>query len=693
MAANVIIAQHLFDSLDRLEVNDQARVIQFINRFRTNPSNPGLGLERADGARSKDVWSGKVSIDLCAILFKDADTWAIVYVDHREPAQDWAARREIGRHSVTGALQIVESVETVREVEKIVDTHRDQEQPALFEGYRDEYLLSLGVPEIWLPALRVVSDDNRLLDVCEKLPVDVANRLMDLAQGQPVTPPEPIAADRPAIEAAGTSEFYVVDDAADLVAALKAPMERWLAFLHSSQLELIKRTYIGPAKVSGSAGTGKTVVAMHRARHLARQGEQVLLTTVAMTLCENIKHNLSLLCPGPERRNITVSTVYSQALELVRQVDPQVRLALDTDIDRLLGALRTQHARRFEAAFVRGEWDNVVRRQGINTWDQYRKAQRVGRTRSLSTRERKTLWKVFGGTIDALVKHKTLDATGLALRAEELLETGTVNSPYTAVIVDEVQDLRPAELKLIRSLCTARPGNLMVCGDAGQRIFPGGYSLGELGIDVRGRSTVLRINYRTTERIRRFADQVLDPVTDDLNGGKELRDGTRSLIRGSVPALRGYETQEEETAAAITRIMSWLDTGHQPAGIAVFAPTRSGLDRLDKALTQAGITWRPISGRRDGNGIQVGTMHQAKGLEFKQVLLVDCAEGVIPGAAALANVDDPVDRDAAIEREKQVLYVALTRACHELVVSWSGRPSPFIEPLLGARSRRYTRGN
>jgi hypothetical protein len=691
MSANVIIAQQLFDSLDRLAVNDRARVIQFIHRFRANPEHPGLGLEPADRARSKDVWSGRVSIDLRAILFKDADTWAIVYVDHHEPASDWAARQEIGRHSVTGALQIVESVETAREVERIVETSRPEERPPLFEGYRDEYLLSLGVPEIWLPALRVVCDNTRLLDMCQRLPVDVANRLMDLAQGQPVTPPEPIAADRPALEAADTSEFYAVDDAADLVAALKAPMERWIAFLHSSQLELVKGLFRGPVKVSGSAGTGKTVVAMHRARHLALQGEKVLLTTVAMTLCENIKSNLALLCSGSERHNITVSTVYSQALELVHQVDPEVRLALDTDIDKLLSDLRARYAARYDPGFVRGEWDNVVRRQGISSWSDYKRALRAGRSRSLSTWERRSLWKVFGRVIETLARRKTLDSTGIAMRARELLEKRAVRSPYTAVIVDEVQDLRPAELRFIRALSAPNPRNLMLVGDAGQRIFPGGFTLSDLDIDVRGRSTVLRINYRTTERIRRFADQVLDPVADDLDGGKELRDGTRSLIRGTVPVMRGYETQEEELSAAVTRILSWLDAGHQAAGIGVFAPSKAGLERLDTVLTQAGIPWRPISGRRDGNGIQLGTMHQAKGLEFRLVLLIDCSESVIPGAAATAAVDDPLDREAALDRERQLLYVAMTRACHELVVSWSGLASPFLEPLLGPAARKYTR--
>jgi hypothetical protein len=685
MAANVLIAPQLFSSLSELSPNDQARVIEFINTFQANPAHPALSLERVNRARSKGVWSGRVSGDLRAILHKDGDTWAILYADHHDAAYDWAERRDVGRHSVTGALQIVEAVETVREVEKVVEVVRQPEIPPLFAGHSDDYLLSLGVPETWLPTLRRVRDDDQLLVVCSKLPEDVGERLLSLASGEFVTPPEPVPAERSAIEAPDTRRrFLVVGDAEELAAALAAPMERWIAFLHPSQRSLVSRTFKGPAKVSGAAGTGKTVVAMHRARHLARQGERVLLTSFVTTLCDNIERNLRKLCTEAERRNITVSTVHKQALETVRHAEPRVRPTSDEDVDKLLETLRLRHAPAYDGAFIRAEWDNVVRLQGVATWDGYRQALRTGRGRGLSVKERKVLWQVFGGVLESLAERQMRDWAGLCTRAEELVRSGAVRSPYTAVVVDEVQDLRPPDLRFLRALCAEHPANLMVCGDAGQRIYPGGFSLSALGIDVRGRSTVLRISYRTTEQIRRVADRLLGYVADDMDDGEESRSGARSLLRGPTPELLGYERRSDEIESAIKRIRAWRNDGLQPEAIGIFGRTAARLKAAGDALTDAGIPWCRLSDQNDGPtaGVHVGTMHRAKGLEFKAVLVLDCADGVIPNPAASRGDDDPQDREAAEARERRLLYVAMTRARDELVITWSGRPSRFLAPFV-----------
>ncbi len=685
MAAHVIIAPQLFSSLGQLAANEQARVIEFINTFQANPAHPGLSLERVTRARSKNVWSGRLSGDLRAILYKDGDTWAILYAAHHDQAYDWAERREIGRHSVTGALQIVEAAETVREMERIVEVLVQPEASPLFQSHDDGYLLSLGLPENWLPTLRRVRDDDQLLAVCEMLPDDVAERLFSVAAGELVTPPVPVAPDRPIIEAGDTRRrFFLVEDAEGLAAALEAPMDSWIAFLHPSQRALVERNFNGPSKISGSAGTGKTVVAMHRARHLARQGDKVLLTSYVTTLCENLERNIAKLCTRNERDHITVSTVHKQALAIVRQVEPRTQPASNDEVRGLLDSLRIRHAPAYDKSFVQSEWDNVLRMQGIGSWDEYRQARRAGRGRGLAVKERKVLWRVFGGTLEALAGRSLLDWPGLCRRADELLAEGRVTSPYTAVIVDEVQDLKPPELRFLKTLCAERPGNLMICGDAGQRIYPGGFSLSALGIDVRGRSSVLRINYRTTEQIRRAADRMLEQDCDDMDGGEEQRTGTRSLLRGPTPRLAGHASTKDEIAAGVAEIHRWLGEGLAPEAIGVFARTGKRTNELSEALQVADVPWRRLSDKEAvGTGaIQLGTMHRAKGLEFKAVLVLACSDNEIPSPVALRGLDDPQDREAAEARERRLLYVAMTRARDELTVSWSGSPSRFLEPLL-----------
>ena len=685
MAGNVIIAPQLFSCLAKLTANEKARVIDFISTFQQNPANPAVSLERVKGARSPDVWSGRVSGELRAILHKEGDTWAILYSDHHDGAYEWAMRRDIGRHSVTGALQIVESVEMVREVERVIEVPVQPEARPLFQGHDDAYLLSLGVPEQWLPTLRRVRDDDQLLIVCESLTDDVAERLIALASGDFVTPPPPLPFDRPVIDAPDTRRrFYLVEDSEGLLAALEAPLERWIAFLHPSQRRLVERDFSGPAKVSGSAGTGKTVVAMHRARYLARNGERVLLTSYVTTLCENIDRNLQMLCTTTEREAITVSTVHKQALDVVRSVQPAVRPAADREVWDIMENLRIRHAPEHTTRFLRAEWDHVVRMQGIGSWDEYRSARRSGRGRGLGVRERRRLWTVFGGTLEALESRRLFDWSGLCRLACALLEEGVATSPYTAVIVDEVQDLRPPEILFLKALCSESPGNLMLCGDTGQRIYPGGFSLSALGVEVRGRATVLRVNYRTTEQIRKVADRMVGDVSDDMEGGEERRAGARSLLRGPEPRLVGNDSHDDELAAAVQTVQSWLSTGVGADEMGAFARTGSRVDELGAALVAAGISWRRLSGTGTPGSeeVQVGTMHRAKGLEFKAVLVFGCSDNELPNRAAIRGVDDPHDRDAAEARERRLLYVAMTRARDELTVSWTATPSRFLAPLL-----------
>ena len=643
MASAVIVAGDFFDAAARLSAAEKASAIEFISQFMANPAHPSLSLHRLTGAKSKGMWSARIGRGPRAILYKDGDTWVLLYAAQHDDAYDWAKRREVGRHPVTGSLQIVESVETVREVERVVAV-APKAPPPMFAGHRDDYLTSLGVPIDWLPTVRLIRDEDHLLTVCEKLPQDVSERLLSLGAGDFVTPPPPLPPERPVIEAQGIqARFYVVEDEEGLAAALRAPMDRWIAFLHPSQREFVTAEFRGPSKVSGSAGTGKTVVAMHRARHLAKLGEQVLLTTFVTTLCNNLRHNLGKLCNEEELSRITVSTVLKQALSIVRTVEPGLNPADFSLVSQYLKEFREFHDPGFDDDFVRTEWEEVVRAQGIDSWPRYRRARRTGRGQGLGVAERKRLWQVFGAVLERLQDTGRLDWPGIAKRAAELIENGEVPSPYTAVIVDEVQDLHPPDLRFLKALCANRPENLMVCGDAGQRIYSGGFSLRALGIDVRGRAKILRINYRTTEQIRKAADQVLGSVADDLDGGVESRRETRSLLRGPVPELHGYASRDEEDAAGVALIKAWLDSGLQPEAVGVFARTRNRIGQFADALTEAGIPCELLRDRGESakNAVSLGTMHRAKGLEFKTVLTLGCGDSTLPNRYVLRRAKDP----------------------------------------------------
>jgi hypothetical protein len=681
----IILADTLLDSLATLEKDERLRVLDFIGELRRSAKSTGLSLERLNNTRSKNLWSGRISQELRAILYQDGDTWAVLHAGHHDPAYRWAERRDIGRNRVTGAFQIVETVETVRTVERELVV--EPSARPLFLGHDDAYLLSLGVPEVWLPTLRKLADGDQLLELASHLPPEVHDRLLRLADGELVPPPAPVT-ERPLVEGVDSRRFFVLEDDALLHAALDAPLDRWIAFLHPTQRRLVTATFAGPAKVSGSAGTGKTVVALHRARHLARQGKRVLLTSYVKTLCSNLERNLRLLCTDDERRRITVSTVHAQALAIARQGLPRLQPARDEDIDDLLRELTPRHAPTLEREFVAAEWRNVIIPQGIATWPEYRAAQRTGRGKAITVRDRKALWTVFEALRERLLARQQLDWAAICHRATQALESGAHAPPFDAVLVDEVQDLSVPELRLLKALAGANLGELVLFGDTGQRIYAGGFSLGALGIDVRGRATILRINYRTTEQIRRAADRLLGDESDDMDDGAENRKGTRSILRGPPPSLQGYAGPDDELAAAVTQLQAWIASGLRPEALAVFARTNREVKSIQRALTSAGLPVHLLADEDGGESaaIAVGTMHRAKGLEFKAVLVAACTDTLVPFHLHLSKMTDPQDREHAVDNERRLLYVAMTRARDELRITWSRKPSPFLAPLLPAEA-------
>lgn len=671
----MLLSKTWVEALRALPANDVARAHEFFSLFFENPAHPGISLERL---HNNNFWSGRISGDLRAILAKQGEDWCLLYAGRHDDAYRWAERRRVEQNARTGSLQVVETVERTEIRVRAVD--------GLLAEHTDDYLLSLGVPGDWLPVLRNVVNEDQLLDLLPRLPDEVGEALLTLASGELVAPPAPAPGVGKIWQHQDTQRrFYVVEDAADLQRLLNAPLHQWVAFLHPSQQKLANGSFNGPVKITGSAGTGKTVVALHRARYLARQGKKVLLTTYVNTLAENLVHALELLCSPEELARIKVGTVHGEATTLVQKVQPQLHGVTQDEIRKRLEQFQMETGGSFTLDFLQAEWEKVVSPQGIRAWEEYRGARRTGRGRAISVVERKTLWKAFQPLVDSLSRDQLEDFSGMCRRACELLESGQVVSPYDAVVVDEVQDLQAQELRLVARLAGSGPNSLMLVGDAGQRIYAGVTSLSALGIPTRGRSHVLRINYRTTEQIRRFADSILGDQVDDLDEGTESRKGTRSLLKGPAPNVHGFASPQEQEAFLVARIAGCLSEGLAPEEIALFARTNRQLEDLDERLRTAGLATARL-GRKLTPGLRLGTMHRAKGLEFKVVFVVDASARNLPLAAAL-RAEDPADRETAEEAERRLFYVSLTRARDEAFITYVGEPTPFLKPATPTVSK------
>src|SRR6266511_1010522 len=681
-----IIDSSYIEATLRLDANSAQRGCEFVQKFRANPTQPGVSLERVVQTTQKNLWSARVSRDLRAILYKDGEDWRFIYIGHHDDAYDWASSRQIGRHVKTGELQVVE-LPTVSLSQN--DSPARRKKAGLFAGHKDDYLLSLGVPPSWLPVVKAVeSEDDFLYQVYQKLPDDVAERLFLLASGEIVAPPAPISErDTAGDSTQAWRNFYLIESDDDLRSLLAAPLATWIAFLHPSQKRLATGSFNGPVKITGAAGTGKTVVAMHRVRHLARQGKRVLLTSFVKTLCNNLRRNLTLFCTKDELKQIDVINVHHLAKTKLDELGEVYTPISDDAVGKYIEGLLESHDCPLDKASLLAEWKFVVQAQGITSWEQYRSASRAGRGRALSIKDRKLVWEIASRVYLKMKCEGEMEYSALCRRMCEHLQAGRLSIPYDAVIVDEVQDLGPQELRLIATLAgvgeNKAPDRLTIVGDAGQRIYPGNYSLRSLGIDIRGRSHILRLNYRTTEQIRRFADNVLGYESDDLDGGKESRRGVRSLFRGPQPALKGFPDRAGQMEFAVKEIKKLLDNGRSADEIAIFARQAYLLNPVEKALKVEGLPTFRLSkdAEPESPAINLGTMHRAKGLEFKVVFVIDADDKQLPLAKALAEATDPQLREDVLARERQLLYVSATRARDELFICWSGAPSRFLPEL------------
>lgn len=679
----VLLAKTLSDSLTRLDAQSQAAAKQAVYDFMEDPTRPGLKKHRIDHAKDKGFWSIRVNQDVRAVVHEQGDTAVVCYVDHHDAAYRWAERRQLEVHPQTGAAQFVTIDERV-EIKRIIK--EVEEEAPVFKKHDRDYLLDLGVPPQWVDYVQTIgrSSLEKLIDL---LPEEATERLIDLADGRPVPRPLKVESRDPFAHPDAQRRFRKVASTTELKVALDFPWEKWVVFLHPSQRGAVERTYVGPAKVTGGAGTGKTVVALHRAAQLvkANPNARVLLTTFSTTLASRLQQQAELLVHGDGRQRLTITNLHKLARDIWVRINKRGLKILDAESLRrhVEHALSVSQPQGLSARFLRGEWEVVVQPNGIGTWDQYKAVQRTGRGTPLGVKQRKAVWEALQRVIESV------SASGLMTWDRVCHDVATVASRSAAerfdhVVADEVQDFGLAELTLLRALVTPTKNDLFLCGDIGQRIFKGRSPWKAAGIDVRGRSAKLRLNYRTTEQIQRLADRFLADQLRDNDGETEERD-TLSLLTGPEPQVRGYPSVGDETEALAAWVLKLQQEGFRPRDIAVFARSENVLtERVQQTLDSIGLAWSSLKDDEaiTDSSVPIGTMHRAKGLEFKAVAVVGCDKGVVPNQLALKDVDDPADIESVKEQERSLLYVACSRARERLHVSFVGPPSEFIAPLM-----------
>ncbi len=670
--AQLMLHRDVLKNFGRLPGKVQKKVYELTRKFEEDSTQASIHLEHLSPmARDPKVRSARVGDDYRAIVIAPevGDIFLLAYIDHHDEAYAWCKNKCFEAHLATGTLQIFDVEETTLVVNDIQHNQPDCEYYIL-DSLNHQELFQAGVPEALIPAVRAARSDEAFLQLSEYLPKDAAQVLLGIVSGMSLDQSleemlggldelaKPTSAgDFSHLAKAANIDLVLVEGEEHLRDILSEDIEEWRIFLHPYQRKLVEWKTQGPLKINGAAGTGKTVVLMHRAAFLGRKllgtNEKVLVTTFTTNLSVTIKSLLEKLAPDA-MANIEVTNLHQLARTICHRIGWKGKIAEQGDIESIWDKVLIENPiKDFDRVFVINEHSDIVDPMGIDSEDTYLTVIRTGRQR-ISRAQRKELWRIFIAFNREVSKRNLLTFEGVIHQARLAVQQGKFEG-FRHVLVDELQDFGLEALRLIAALSPTANGlsdPLCVVGDGHQRIYnKTPIALSRAGINVRGRSRRLKINYRTTEQIRQWAHGLLAGMEiDDLDGGIADTVADQSVMKGNEPKTVNCKSFEEAACALITWIRGLQDSGIGSHEICFTPPNKV----LVTALESAGVKTLELQARQadpgqDESGVRYGTKQRIKGLEFKAVAL-------------LMN-------DHLIEtRERYANYVAATRAREYLLI-------------------------
>ena len=683
---SVAFSEKYFESLLKLTPNEQSQANKAVMLFQQDPQHGGLHYEKLTAFKDNKLRSIRANQDVRIILVaaEKEDLYLMLHVDHHDPAYSWAAKRKVEINPNTGNLQVFTVEESV--LGGVQAEPMATEKPGLFDAIRDRQLLQLGVPEDSLALVRSmkIEADLETARVNEQLPPDAYEGLFMLIAGasfeeayNEVVPAVPDTVDTEDFSTAlsrpeSQAHFAVAENEEALQEVLNQSIEKWRVFLHPAQRRLANGKKNGPVRVLGGAGTGKTVVAMHRAKWLvesvATESNKVLFTTFTRNLAADIQQNLNKICSQEALKRIEVMNLDAWVVSFLKKQGYDYGLLMDSKEEKRLWeqAYSEKPATAdLEMAFFQEEWARVIQPQSVNNVDEYKKASRIGRGTRLNRQQRVDIWPVFERYRHLLASNYLKEADDAYRDARNLLESNPELRPnLCSVIVDEAQDMGTQAFMLVRALVPPGPNDLFIVGDGHQRIYgKNKVVLGQCGIDIRGRSSRLKVNYRTTDETRKLAVGILEGVTvDDLDGGEDTHAFYHSLMHGPAPDVRCFDSMSEQADAILAAIR---ENDLSPEACCVIARTRKEVNELKSALESRQQICQALDGRHtttpEGT-LNVATMHRVKGLEFDAVFLASANKGQVPLDYVVNSAADAVTRRQRENEERALVYVSVTRA-------------------------------
>ncbi|MCX5555295.1 UvrD-helicase domain-containing protein [Streptomyces sp. NBC_00038] len=766
MTARLSLYRKAEQELYKLDRSVKAQFYDFCHNFRNNPDLPGLRKKKLKG--DSRIWSARVNQDYRALLTPtgvDADgaeSWLVIAVRHRKDVYE---ELQVAVNRVTGEIEFVDLAvvgdSALRRVGITLTPAEPEEQapkpetvpepepaaPALLSAYDAGQLRGLGVAEQLIDLALTVTTSAELDQLVESAPLLSKDILYGLAAGMDIDEVRneitaPVKLDQQPdpddfATAFSRTKVTTVDDAVRAVIE-EGDFRAWKVFLHPTQERIVHRHYKGPARVSGGPGTGKTIVALHRVKHLAEQlppghNKPILLTTFTKNLTTDLRLRLASLVEPELLARVDIAHIDQLAARVLGENTApgrgKQRVYDHVALNEMRQLLAELDDRRWEPEFLLEEWEQVILGQSVPTRSDYFKARRAGRGRALTRPERNHIWKLieqftarldklgvetWGQAAERAARFEIERAAKIRARREYKEEIGGkdlihrddssgmryIGYRYRHIVVDEAQDLRPAHWKMLRAMADPdQPNDMFVAGDTHQRIYDHQVALGALGVNIRGRASRLTLSYRTTKEILAEALRVVDPKSknekvtyDDLDDGTDTLAGYRSVLHGPKPDFNRYDTWDDELAGLATTLSTWreeLSTDEKgasldPSGrIAVCVADRDMVSQTMYYLaTKAGITCAELTkdGPKGDGEVHVGTMHRFKGLEYQRLAIVGASDGIIPRTSVIERyrTEDPPRYEREQRKARSLLFVATTRARDALNISWHGKPSPYL---------------
>ncbi|MDR6734906.1 3'-5' exonuclease [Sphingobacterium sp. 2149] len=687
----LFIYDKFWDAFLNINKGTQSKITEFISKFRTNSKSSALNLESINTFKDQSLRTARVDQKYRAILKEviPGELYLLVWVDNHDEAMDWAKNKVIDWNEQTQAYQVFSIDDTVT-IEK---SNTPTSEKALFMGlYTEDDLIAIGVPEVLMPAVLKVEDFSGLEKLENYLPVDSFENLFYLLDGASI---ESLKTDiiqgKQDEDALGSKNnarsFIELTDDEILNEALRGSLHKWKYYLHPSQSAVVNGDFKGATKISGGAGTGKTVAALHRLKYLAAQSSSdlpILFTTFTKELSENLSSLANDLEIPQQRYNIfnidALAFQLAQDFNLRQPKDKVFGMNAVKKPEEIWEEVLAEHLASFDENFLKQEFEEVILVQNVHTSIDYLKASRVGRGKAISRKQRLEIWELIELFLAKKLSSRLYYKEEIYnMVSSYIKETGRI--VFSHVIVDELQDFSNVELNFIRSLTAEGENDLFLVGDPLQNIYDRKINFSKAGINIRGnRSKRLRINYRTTEEIQNLAMSViLEEKYDDFDGDEESKAGYLSLFHGPKPVYKLYSSKEEELAVVKEEIISLLELGVHYNEIVIAARTRDSANDFRNYLHQNGIPYvdkHLLNSKNDG--IRIATFHGLKGLEFKHVFLVDVNDRTFPRLPFEYTSLSEIEKSQILRTEKSLFYVAASRAVQHLSISGVGIKSGLL---------------